>query len=303
MTSFLILAYAIVAFIAGIVALAMPCCFSVLLPSYFAQSFNSKTRRLGMSVIFSAGIATIMLPIALGALVVSQTIAAHHDLVFTAGGFLMIALGAWTLWGKGMLPQLNLPVNLKRTDIPSVYTLGIFSGAATTCCAPVLAGVLVLTALSTSPFEALLIGFTYVAGMVFPLLMIAMFWDKYATSGTNPFRGRIVYLSVMKHEFGVHSSKLIAGLMFISMGIVTVGLGVTGTMIPMPGTALVAVLEAGVQASIVGFFSDNLWAGITTLAIAGLTASAFIFRARSHHASATAALEAEQDGTRPSQKS
>ena len=281
MTELLLLAYAIVAFVAGIIALAMPCCFSVLLPSYFAQSFNSKTRRLGMTVIFSAGIATIMLPIALGALIVAQSISAHHDLVFVAGGFLMIVFGLWTLWGRGMLPMLNLPVNLKRTDIPSVYTLGLFSGAATTCCAPVLAGVLVLSALSTSLVGALLIGFTYVAGMVFPLLMIAMIWDRYSLSAGNPLRGRMLYLNYFGREFSIHSSKLIAGAMFMIMGAVTVGLGVTGTMIAMPGTALVNVLRAGLQDSIVRFFSDARATGIVTITTAGLvTGTVYALRGR-----------------------
>ncbi len=279
--TFLLLAYMIVAFVAGIIALAMPCCFSVLLPSYFAQSFTSKIRRLGMTIIFSAGIATVMLPIALGALIVAQSISAHHDLVFTAGGFLMIVFGLWTLWGRGMLPQLNLPVNLKRTDLPSVYTLGLFSGAATTCCAPVLAGVLVLSALSTGLVEGFLIGLTYVVGMVFPLLMIALVWDKYALSGENPLRGRMLYLKYFGWEFSVHSSKLIAGAMFIIMGAVTVGLGVTGTMIAMPGTALVAVLRAGLEDAIVGFFS-NAWAGGTVALVAAalIGGSAYVLRSR-----------------------
>ncbi len=253
---------------AGIIALAMPCCFSVLLPSYFAQSFKSKTRRLGMTVIFSAGIATIMLPIAFGALIVAQSISAHHDLVFVAGGFLMIVFGLWTLWGRGMLPMLNFPVNLKRTDLPSVYTLGLFSGAATTCCAPVLAGVLVLSALSTSALEGLLIGFTYVAGMVFPLFMIGLLWDRFPVKRDSFLRGRMLYLSFRGQEFSVHSSKLIAGAMFIVMGTVTVALGVTGNMIAVPGTAVVAVLRAGFQDSVVGFFSDAR--GVVAVAAAGL---------------------------------
>ena len=131
--SLLVVAYMIVAFVAGVVALAMPCCFSVLLPSYFAQSFKQKTRLVGMTIIFSLGIATVMLPIALGIVAIAQTITANHNLVFVVGGFIMIILGFWTLWGQGMLPQLNLPVNLKRNDVGSVYTLGIFSGAATSC--------------------------------------------------------------------------------------------------------------------------------------------------------------------------
>lgn len=272
----LLLAYIIVAFVAGLVALAMPCCFSVLLPSYFAQSFRHKARRLGMTVIFGAGIATIMLPIALGIVALAQSIRANHNLVFVVGGFLMILLGFLTLWGQGMLPQLNLPVNLNRNDAPSVYVLGVFSGAATTCCAPVLAGVIVLSALSASLLEGLLIGFSYVAGMVFPLFAVALVWDKYAATGENPLRGRVLNLRYLGRGFSIHSSKLIAGTMFVVMGAVTIVLGLTGTMIPTPGSALIGVMQAQLADALVKFFSTANAFGTTAvvggalLVVAGL---------------------------------
>lgn len=254
--SLLLFAYLIVAFVAGVVALAMPCCFSVLLPSYFAQSFKQKIKLVGMTIVFSIGIATIMLPIAMGVLAVARTITSNHSLVFVTGGFVMILLGFWTLWGKGMFPQLSMPVDLNRNNVATVYTLGIFSGAATSCCAPVLAGVLVLTALSTSFLQGLLIGFAYVAGMVSPLFLVALLWDKYAASGENPLRGRMVHLRYFGREFSIHSSKLIAGGMFTVMGVVTVILGLTGTMIPTPGSALIGVMQAQLADALEGFFSN-----------------------------------------------
>jgi cytochrome c biogenesis protein CcdA len=246
----------IVAFVAGLIALAMPCCFSVLLPSYFAQSFRQKSKLIGMTVIFSLGISTIMLPIAFGIVAIAQTVTSNHSLVFVIGGFITIILGFWTLWGQGMLPMMNFPVNLNRNDIASVYTLGVFSGAATSCCAPVLAGVLVLAALSTTMIEGLLIGFTYVVGMVFPLFIIALVWDRYAKSGDNPLRGRLMNLNFLGREISIHSSKLIAGILFIIMGIVTVTLGVTGTMIPSPGAAFIGVMRSQMERTLVGFFSS-----------------------------------------------
>jgi cytochrome c-type biogenesis protein len=276
----LLLAYVIVAFIAGVVALAMPCCFSVLLPSYFAQSFKQKTRLIGMTIIFSLGIATVMLPIALGVLALAQTITSNHSLIFVAGGFLMILLGFWTVWGSGMLPQLNLPVDLNRNDATSVYTLGLFSGAATSCCAPVLAGVLVLSALSSNFLQSLLIGLTYVAGMVFPLFLAAATWEKYSASGENPIRGRIIRVRYFGHEISIHSSKLIAGAMFGVMGGVTVILGLTGTMIPTPGSALIGVMQAQLANALVQFFSGIGTSEIAMLLGGALTFTVTVFWAR-----------------------
>jgi len=265
--SLLLVAYVIVAFVAGLVALAMPCCFSVLLPSYFAQSFKQKTRRLGMTIIFGTGIATVMLPIALGIVTLARTITANHSLIFVAGGFFMIIIGFWTLWGQGMLPRLDFPVNLSRRDIPSVYVLGVFSGAATTCCAPVLAGVIVLGALSSSVLESLLIGLAYVAGMVCPLFIVATVWDEYAARGENPFRGRVLNLKLLAREFSIHSSKLIAGTMFVLMGLVTVALGLTGTMIQTPGAATISVMQAGFTSYMVQALSSASL-GLTWLVVA-----------------------------------
>ncbi|MGO9644291.1 MAG: cytochrome c biogenesis CcdA family protein [Candidatus Bathyarchaeia archaeon] len=263
--SVLLLAYLIVAFVAGLVALAMPCCFSVLLPSYFAQSFKQKTRRLGMTLIFGLGIAVVLLPIALGFLTLARTITTNHSLLFVAGGFLMIILGFWTLWGQGMLPRLDLPVNLNKTDTPSVFVLGVFSGTATTCCVPVLAGVILLGTLSASLLEGVLIGLTYVAGMVFPLLLVALVWDKYAIKGESPLRGRMLHFNYLGSEYAIHSSKLIPGIMFTVMGVVTVLLGLSGRMIQTPGSALIGLMQAQLTNAIVNLLSNSTFELMTSV--------------------------------------
>jgi cytochrome c biogenesis protein CcdA len=252
--SLLLLGYVIDAFVAGLIALAMPCCFSVLLPSYFAQSFRQKGRLVGMTAIFSMGIATVMLPLAFGITYVGRLFGTNHLLVFVLGGFLMILIGFWTLYGRGMLPKIEFPIDLKKINAASVYTLGIFSGAATTCCAPVLAGVLILAALSASLLEGLLVGFTYVIGMVFPLFLIALIWDKYQPSVRNPLKGTIVHLKFFGRESSTHSSKLIAGLTFLVMGVVNIAVGLMGTMIPAPGSAVVGVWQAKFQKGLLASF-------------------------------------------------
>jgi cytochrome c biogenesis protein CcdA len=235
-----------------------------------------------MTIIFAAGIGTVMLPLALGMVAIAQSITASHNVVFVAGGFLMILLGFLTLWGEGLLPQLNLPVNLNRNDAPSVYVLGVFSGAATTCCAPVLAGVMILSALSASLLEGLLIGFTYVAGMVFPLLVVALIWDKYALQGENILRGRMVHANYFGREFSIHSSKLIAGTMFLAMGLVTVALGLAGRMIPTPGSALIGVMQAQLAKILVESFArpEPIGTAVTVAGVVLILGCAILLRKR-----------------------
>lgn len=275
--SLLLLGYVIAAFIAGVVALAMPCCFSVLLPSYFAQGFKQMRRLVGMTAIFSMGIATIMLPLAFGITVLGRLLGTNHTLIFVAGGFLMVFIGFWTLWGRGMLPRIDFPVNLTKVpSVGSVYALGIFSGAATSCCAPVLAGILIFAALSASILEGLLIGFTYVVGMVFPLFVIALAWDNYQATGENPLQGKVVGLKLFGREFSTHSSKAIAGLMFLVMGVVNIGVGLTGTMIPAPGASLIGAVQARLQKTLLTSFSSLSLEPATLLGIIAVVFTIFL---------------------------
>lgn len=240
------------------IALAMPCCFSVLLPSYFASSFKRKISLFVMTVIFALGIAAVLLPIAFGASFLSQFIGARHGTLFEIGGAFMIGIGLWTLWGRFMLPMFNAPVDLKRSDVPSVFILGIFSGVASTCCAPVLAGIFVLTAtVSASVFEAFGVGISYVVGMVFPLLIGALLWDTRGKSKVEKFtQGRVIPLRFFGREFRVHSSKLVAGVIFITMGTFTVLLGWTNTMLPTPGSEWIGIYQAAFERDLANSLSS-----------------------------------------------
>ncbi len=133
------------AVIAGTIALFAPCCISVMLPAYFASSFQNRRLLVAMTFLFAAGIATVILPIAMGASVLQQLLTTQHTAIYVTGGLLMLALAGYVLLGG----QIHLPMPGRRaggkTGILSVYSLGIFSGVASSCCAPVLAGVIALS--------------------------------------------------------------------------------------------------------------------------------------------------------------
>lgn len=250
----LLLATVLVAFIAGVVALAMPCCFTVLLPSYLAKSFTTFSGRLGMTAIFGAGIATVLLPIALGASEISAFLSVNHGLLFVVGGFFMIVLGLLTLWGLSILPMWTFDrVDLGRKDAPSVYVLGVFSGVASSCCAPVLVGVLVLTVLSGSGLSALFVGLAYVLGMVFPLFVLATFWERRASRARGFLRGRLLSFRFAGRDVDIHSSKLVGGSLFILMGLVTIALGLVDRMLLVPGSAVFGIYQSSLE-------EDLLWA-------------------------------------------
>lgn len=223
-------------FIGGIVALLAPCCVTVLLPSYFAATFKSIGSLLQMTFLFAAGIAIVILPIALGLAALGAFFSQYHTLLFLVGGAFLLTLGVMTLRGRGFeLPFAKAPVFESRPGA-SIFALGVFSGAASSCCAPVLIGVLTLTALTTSFPGALAVSLAYVFGMVFPLFLLALAGDRFGWTRSRLVRGTMVRLRLFGRPFSVHSTNLIGGLLFVAMGVLVLGLAVTGNeFVSMPG--------------------------------------------------------------------
>jgi hypothetical protein len=84
--------------------------------------------------------------------------------------------------------------------------------------------VLTLSALSSSLPQATLVGLAYVFGMVFPLMVLAYFWERFNLAGTALLRGRMVRLGLGKRGWALHSTNLIAGLLFLAMGVLILAL-------------------------------------------------------------------------------
>lgn len=209
----------VAAFIAGIAALFAPCCITVLFPSYFASVFKERYKVFLMTFVFFLGILTVFLPIGLGASFIAQIFSHYHNFIFSIGGVILLLLGFMMLFGKSLeLPfTVNLP-DAKKYDVASIYVLGIFSAMATTCCAPVLAGVLALSMASGTALWGGIYTLAYVMGMVLPLFLIAAFLDK--INFTQKFMAirKPIELNIgFKWQFTI--AELTSGLVFLLMGV------------------------------------------------------------------------------------
>lgn len=216
------------AFVGGVLALVAPCCISVMLPAYFASTFRRRTQIIAMTLVFAIGVGTVILPIALGATAISRLLLGHHIWVFGIGGLLMIAAGIAMLAGKTFsLPMIG---GKGATDgsLRSVYGLGVFSGGASACCAPVLVGVAALAGASASFPVALTIGVAYVFGMVAPLALIAVVWDRRDWGSTGLLSNRQVRLGLGRARNTVPLTVAISGLLMVFMGVLTAALALTG---------------------------------------------------------------------------
>ncbi|TFC23606.1 cytochrome c biogenesis CcdA family protein [Cryobacterium glucosi] len=209
------------AFLGGLVALLAPCCVSVMLPAYLASGMRRRSGIVGATLVFAAGVATIIVPIGLGATALIGLISGQHAIVFTIAATAMLIGGIAMLFGW----KLQLPMLARRVPaghgLASVYGLGVFSGAASSCCAPVLIGVAVLSGATASFPAALAVGLTYVAGMVAPLAVLALVWDRRDWGSSKWLQGRQITLHLGRYRRSLAVGSFASAVLLIVMAILT----------------------------------------------------------------------------------
>lgn len=226
---------AIAAFMAGVIALFAPCCISVMLPAYFASSFQNRRVLVAMTFLFAAGVATVILPLVMGAAALRQLFVTQHTLIYLGGGMVMLAMSAFVLLGG----KLQLPMPSRRAAGKAgplgIYSLGIFSGVASSCCAPVLAGVIALSSVAPSFALALGLGTAYVFGMVAPLFVISLLWERYDWRSSRLFRPRSITWRFGGLQRTISISALATGILLALMGGGTAWVGLAYDAMPATG--------------------------------------------------------------------
>lgn len=271
------------AFLAGSIALFAPCCILVVFPAYLAAGVrNARWRLVPLTLVFAAGLAVVLVPVSLGLALLSRTLLAFHSTVYALGGVLLLALAVVAFTGRTWtLPFLRGAPDIQRTDSAGVFALGVFSGAASSCCAPVLAGVLTLTAVSPSLLGGTGIALAYVFGMVFPLLLMTLVWDRSSLRKRFTLRSRPVEVGFAGRRYATNTLNLVMAGIFAVMGAVLIGIGISGRSIaPTFQTGFGARIEDLLApiARLVDPVPD--WAGGLVLITLGVGAAALSARSR-----------------------
>lgn len=215
-------------FLGGIVALFAPCCIVSLLPMFVGAALQRGRAQLPVTTgLFAAGVAVVLLPVVLGVGALGQLFAAHHRIVYLLVGTFLVFLGVLTLAGRRwMLPMPELSLRTAGSGPGTVFVLGVTAGIASSCCAPVLAGVVAMSALAASIAGALGLGLTYVFGMVFPLMLAALLWERLRLDERLPSGARAPRLRLGGRA--IPWTDAVAGAMFLGVGSIALALAATG---------------------------------------------------------------------------
>jgi len=176
-------------FLAGVLALFAPCCITFLFPAYVGTIFKDSKKVILYTFIFALGLSFILIPVALGFRFFVFFLDEYHKQIYFLGAFFLMFMGLMTLKPIFHLPQIFhfQPKIDKKINTGSVFALGLMSGLTSACCAPVLFAAITLTTLSPSLLQAMIVSFAYVLGIVFPLFLLSLSYEKYSKklSGQN----------------------------------------------------------------------------------------------------------------------
>jgi cytochrome c biogenesis protein CcdA len=228
------------AFAAGVLALLSPCS-ALLLPSFFAYAFASRSALLLRTAAFYGGLLITLVPLGTGAGAASSLFYGHRGLLISIAGWSIIALGTLQILGRSFaMPfagRLQAWSNRQsgaasggRATWLSTVALGAVYGLAGFCSGPVLGAILTMAATQDSPLEGGLLLAVYALGMAAPLFVLAALWDRYDLGRRSWLRGRMLVLGPIR----VHTTSLVSGLLFVAIGILFLRYdgtaGITGTL-------------------------------------------------------------------------
>lgn len=195
-------------FLAGVLALFAPCCITFLFPAYLGTIFKEGRKVMFYTLIFALGLASILVPVALGFRFFISFFDSYHTLIYYIGGLFLIFMGINTIRPLFYIPSFikEKPEVGKKVNMGSVFTLGVVSGVSSSCCAPVLFAAIALTSLSPTLIQALIVSLAYVLGIVFPLFVMSLFYKKMTSKVSGENRKKI-------HDF---LSKIGASIFILS---------------------------------------------------------------------------------------
>jgi len=210
-------------FIAGILGFLSPCTLPIL-PAYFAfASQSSKKNILLMTIAFFAGLALIFSLMGATATILGALISQYHAFLLQAGGVLIILFGLASLMGKGFSGAgfRQRPV----LSLAGSFFFGMtFSVGWTACIGPILGVMLVLAATAKTAWTGAASLFIFALGLSLPLMTLSIYLGRLDRNGRfwHFLKGKGWEVRIAGHPLYLHTTGIISGLIFISLGILMV---------------------------------------------------------------------------------
>ena len=203
------------AFLGGLLSLLSPCSI-MLLPAFFAYAFNSPGKLISRTWMFFLGLLVTLVPLGVFSGTVGSLLGRNRHVLITVVAAIVIVIGVVQLLGIP-IPGLSrsAEVDASRGSAISVFFLGSVYAVAGICAGPILGAILVMASLGGSAIYGAITLAIYALGMVVPLLVLALVWQKCGSGAMNWLRPRTVSIG------GWHNSvvMVISGLLSVAIGV------------------------------------------------------------------------------------
>ena len=257
------------AFFGGILALLSPCS-ALLLPAFFAYAFQNRTELIARTFLFYLGLATIFVPLGMGATLATSLFLDSRDTMIIVAGVLLIGFGVLELSGRSIgLPFSGSASGVVETkNLFGTYTLGLVYGFGGFCSGPILGSVLTVAAAGDNALRGGGLLAIYALGTVLPLFIIASLWDTTGIGKAKWLRGWGVRIGPL----AIHSTNLIAGTVFVLLGLAFIFLDGTNALSSV--YADLGFTELSFQADerikdLTSWIPDGVFIGSVLIALAG----------------------------------
>ena len=242
---------AVVAFIGGVLSL-LSTCSALLLPAFFAYAFPSRGQLVLRTGVFYLGLITLLVPIGLGVGAIGSLFLERRAELSIIAGLLLIGIGSYQLAVGGFeIPGASRlqgrSFGVSGESLAATYVLGLVYGIGGFCSGPLLGGVLTIAGASGGALSGALLLAIFGLGMVTPLFILALAWERLGTAGRGRLRGREIQVGPVRR----HVSVVISSVLFIVLGLAFIafqGGNALGSIYEAVGAADVALqLESRVR--------------------------------------------------------
>lgn len=218
------LSLAVISFLAGVLSFLSPCTLPIL-PAYFAFAFQGEKRRImAMTFFFFLGLAFIFSIMGATATFIGSFLRANIYIITTIGGILIIIFGFMSLIGKGFSGAKVFQKSPSATLGGSFIFGATMAFGWTACVGPILAGILILAATAEGVLKGILLLFIYAFGLGLPLMIISLFFKNMNRDGIfwRFLKGKGWEVNILGYPLLLHSTSMISGIIFISLGILMI---------------------------------------------------------------------------------
>ncbi len=206
----------VIAFLGGLLALLSPCS-ALLIPAFFAYAFPSRGTLVIRTLIFYAGLVTVLVPIGLGVGALGTLILEQRTTLSLVSGLMLVAIGVYQFAAGGfeVLGAGRLMGRVGGESASATFALGAVYGVAGFCAGPILGGVLTIAGASGGALAGGALLAVYALGMAAPLFAMAAAWNRLDSGARGRLRGRELRIG----PFRRHSSIVASSAMFVLLGV------------------------------------------------------------------------------------